>query len=185
MAAVSGVANLADHDDLRVLPHDAAQGDGVGELLRRVDLRLADHRQVELHRVLHRADADAGAVPLHDVAKRRIHRAGLARAGRAGEQQQPARPLQHAQQPLQGRILKAERAQVEAPVAGIEQPHDDLLAAGGGEDGNAQLHALQFRAADGRAVLRRAGLVGDEVGHDLEAHGDLVHAGRAADGRPR
>ena len=59
-----------------------------------------------------------------------------------------------AQQPLEGRILEAERVQVEAPVAGIEQPHDDLLAARGGEDGDAQLHVVQLRAADGGAVLR-------------------------------
>ena len=70
---------------------------------------------------------------------------------------------------------KPRRAQLEAPVAGIEQPHDDLLAARGGEDRHAQLDAVQFRAADGGAVLRRAGLVGHEVGHDLEAHRDLVH----------
>ena len=53
------VANLAHHDHLRVLPHDAPQRDGISEVLGRVDLRLADHRQVELHRVFHRADADA------------------------------------------------------------------------------------------------------------------------------
>jgi hypothetical protein len=112
------VPNLADHDDLRVLPHDAAQGDGIGEVLRRADLRLADHREVELHRVLDRADADAGAVPLHDVAERRIHRAGLAGAGGAGEEQQAAGPLHRAQQALEGRILKAEGVQARSACRG-------------------------------------------------------------------
>ena len=36
------------------------------------------------------------------------------------------------------------------------------------------MHAIQFRAADGRAVLRRAGLVGDQIGHHLETHRDFV-----------
>src|SRR5439155_24580718 len=61
------VADFAHQDDLRVLTHDAAQRDGVGEALRRIDLGLADHGEIELHRVFHGADADAGAVPLHDV----------------------------------------------------------------------------------------------------------------------
>ena len=104
-----GVANFTDQNDLRVLTHDAPERYGIAESLRRINLRLADHRQIEFDRVFDRADADAGTISLHDVAKRRIHRAGLARAGRAGEQQQPAGALEHAHQPLQRRIFEAKR----------------------------------------------------------------------------
>ena len=168
------VANFAHHDDLRVLPHDAAQGYGVGEVLRGIDLGLADHRQIKLHRVFHGADADAGAVALRDVAKRGIHRVGLAGAGGAGEQEQPAGTLEQTEQAFQRRLVEAERVQVEPAVARVEEADDDFLAARGGEDGDAQLHAVQFRPADGRAVLWHSGLVGDEVGHHLEAHGNFV-----------
>ena len=92
-AAIAVQAGLTGH--LRVLAQDAFQRHGIGEILRRMDLCLAHHRQIEFHRVFDRADAHADAVALHDVAQRRIHRAGFARPGRAGEQQQPARPLEH------------------------------------------------------------------------------------------
>ena len=56
--------------------------------------------------------------------------------------------------PFERRLLEAERAQFEPPVARVKQAHDDFLAARGGKDRDAQLHAIEFRAADGRAVLR-------------------------------
>ena len=54
-----GVADLADHDDLRVLPHERTQGDGIGVFPGRIALGLGDERQVELHRILDRGHADA------------------------------------------------------------------------------------------------------------------------------
>jgi len=55
MAAVSRVANFADHDDLRVLAHERAQRDRIGEFfVRDLIWSWADHRQVDSHRVFER-----------------------------------------------------------------------------------------------------------------------------------
>ena len=77
--------------------------------------------------------------------------------------------------PCKRRVVKAQRVQFKTPVARVKQPDDDFLAARRRKNRDAQLHAVQLRAADGRAVLRQAGLIGDQVGHHLEARGNFVH----------
>ena len=61
------ITDLADHDDLGVLAHERAQGDGIGEVLRVVDLGLGDHGEAELDRVLHRGNANGGARALDQM----------------------------------------------------------------------------------------------------------------------
>ena len=58
------VADLADHDDVRVLPQEAAQGRGEVEADVLVHLHLVDAREVELDRVLGGADVPGHLVQL-------------------------------------------------------------------------------------------------------------------------
>jgi len=51
-----GIADLADHDDVRVLPQDGAQGLGEAEVDAGIDLDLADAGEVVFDRVLDRHD---------------------------------------------------------------------------------------------------------------------------------
>ena len=104
------VADLADHDDVGVEAQERAQGRGeiellvVAELHVRVDRDLDDAVEVVLDRVLGGQDLDVGAV---DVVEGRVEGGGLARAGRAADQDQAevllaADALQQAQELVQG-----------------------------------------------------------------------------------
>lgn len=120
------VANLADHDDLRVLPHERAQGARVGELHRVVHLGLADHRQMEFHGILDGCDADRRAVLFDEVINRRVNGRGLARTGRPGEQDQPAGAREQICETRQRVVIEAEADEVERPVARVENADDDF-----------------------------------------------------------
>jgi hypothetical protein len=87
------VADLADHDHVRVLAQDRAQGLGEAHVDARVDLGLADADQVVLDRVFHRHDVGGGRV---QARQRRVQRGGLARAGRAGDQHDAVRLVDQA-----------------------------------------------------------------------------------------
>ena len=56
------VADLADHDDVRVLPQQASQRGGELESHGRADLELVDAADVAFHRVFDRADVHRLAV---------------------------------------------------------------------------------------------------------------------------
>jgi hypothetical protein len=56
ICAVSKVANLADHDHVRVLAQDGAQRFGKREVDLGVDLRLAYSREFVFNRVFHGHD---------------------------------------------------------------------------------------------------------------------------------
>ncbi len=55
------VANLADHDDIRILAQDRAQTTRERHIRLVVHLRLTDPGQVVFDRILHREDVDRGA----------------------------------------------------------------------------------------------------------------------------
>ena len=74
------VADLADHDDVGVLPQDRAQRVGEGEADLRLHLDLVDAGQLVLDRVLDGEDLHVGLV---QPVERRVERRRLAAAGRA------------------------------------------------------------------------------------------------------
>ena len=170
-----GIANLADHDHLRVLAHERAQRDWIRKFLVRVDLRLADHRQIEFHRVLDGADADGWTGALHQMIERRVDCRGLARTGRAGQQNQSAGPRQELDERLQCFLLEAEAAEIKTPVAGIKNADDDFFPSDGREDRDAEFDPAEFGVCRRVAFLGQVCLIGNEIGHDLEATGDFLH----------
>ena len=78
-----GVADLADHDDVRVLAQHGAQRAGEGDVDLRPDRDLVEVLVDHLDRVLDRDDVDLG---LRQVLEHGVERRGLAAAGRAGDQ---------------------------------------------------------------------------------------------------
>jgi hypothetical protein len=86
------VAHFADHDDVRILADDAAQRVGEVQPDLRLGLDLVDALDLVFDRVLDGDDLDVGRV---ELAQRGVQRGGLAGAGRAGDQQDPVRLLQH------------------------------------------------------------------------------------------
>ena len=74
------VANLADHDDVRVLPQERAQRGREVQADVLVHLHLVDAVQVVLDRILGGGDV---AIDRVELGERRVERRRLARAGRA------------------------------------------------------------------------------------------------------
>ena len=87
------VADLADHDDVGILPEHVAQGAGEGQADLRAHLHLVDAGHLVLDRVLDRDDAQVGRV---DLAQEGVERGRLARAGRAGDEDDAVRVVEHA-----------------------------------------------------------------------------------------
>ncbi len=142
------VADLPDHDDVRVLAQHRAQALGEGEALGLLDLRLVDVGEVELDGVFQGVDRGAVRAVLQDVAQRRVDGGGLARSRRPVEDDHPLRPMDDRleQRQLLGR--EAEGLQAVALFAAVEDAHDDALAVHGGHEGHAQVHvAIRRRPA--------------------------------------
>ena len=84
-----GVADLADHDDVRVLAQDVAQGAGEVDADLRLHRGLVELLEHHLDRILDGGDVElAGG----DRLERRVERGRLAGAGRAGHQDDAVRP---------------------------------------------------------------------------------------------
>src|SRR5712691_4268765 len=77
------VADLANHDDVGILPQDGAQQAGEAEADLRLDLDLVDPGKMVFDRVLDRYDLACDRVELQ---KARVERCRLTAAGRTGDQ---------------------------------------------------------------------------------------------------
>ena len=77
------IADLADHDHVRILTQDGAQAGRKGHADLGIDLGLADPVDRVFHRILDREDIAGGVVQQRQAG---IERGGLARAGRAGDE---------------------------------------------------------------------------------------------------
>ncbi len=60
---------------------------GVSKILRQVDLRLTDHGQVILNRILHGAHADRWPGIVNDVGQGGVNGRGFSRSRRTGQEQ--------------------------------------------------------------------------------------------------
>jgi hypothetical protein len=167
------VADLADHDHVRVGPQKGAQRLGEGPVDARVHLHLAQAGLSDLDRVLGRPDLAFRHV---DVAERRVQRGGLARTRGTHAQHHAVRPLDGVAQTLEVRLRQAEP--VERDRLGRRQdPHHHVFqAAVGRNGGHAQLDAVLRRELGevDLAVLGLAALADVEVAHDLDARDHRV-----------
>ena len=172
------VADLANHDDVGVLPQQRAQTGGELHAGRRVHGDLHDPRDRVLDRILDRRDVDHVAALGTGPDEHGVERAGLAGAGRSGDQDHPVRAQDVAQQDLVAGGGQPEIFEVEQDRLLGQDAHHDLLAPVGGDRRDAQvdLHAAQVRLES--PVLRRAPVVDPHAGPDLDAGHQRGQRGR-------
>ncbi|KAG0752040.1 hypothetical protein G6F24_013842 [Rhizopus arrhizus] len=160
------VADLADHDRIRVLAQDRAQCGAETHADARIDLDLADTGEVVLHRVFHGQDVAGAAV---ELAQRRIQRGGLATAGRAGHQHDAVRLPAQPGEGRQGVVGHAEPLQLQAAGILFQQAQHRALAMSGRHRGHADVQRPAADTDRDAAVLRQA-LCGDvQMRHELDA----------------
>ena len=85
-----GITNFTDHDDVRVLAEDGAQGVGEGEADFFFHRHLIDAGNLEFNRVFDRDDVVDRIV---EFVERGIKRGRLAGTGRAGDENQSVRRI--------------------------------------------------------------------------------------------
>ena len=163
-----GVADFADHDDVRVLAQDGAQRVGEGEADFLFDRHLVDAGDLELDRVF---DGDDVVNRVVEFVERGIERGGLAGAGRAGDENQAVRRVHGGFELLERVRVQAELVDAGGEIGFVQHAQHDLLAVHRGHDGNAQVVVLAADADAHAPVLRQAALGDVQAAHDLEARG--------------
>ena len=164
------VADLADHDDVGVVAQERAQARREGQVDLRVDLRLRDALELVLDRILDGEDVEVGRVDLGEAG---VERRRLARAGRAGDQQDAVRPVDESSRSARGdrRRSRCRRGRG-APSSRSSRRMVMRSPCGGRRGGDAHVDVLAGDLAADAAVLRQP-LLGDvEAGHDLHARDD-------------
>jgi hypothetical protein len=159
-----GVADLADHHDVRVGPQQGAQAGGEAEPGLGVHLHLLDPVELVLDRVLDRHDRAVRRVQLGQA---RVERRRLARPGRTGHENRAVRARDRGLEAALVGLVHPEPVQVHQDLARVEDAHDDRLAAHSGKRRHAQIDVVPVHREADAPVLRHA-LLGDvELGHDL------------------
>ncbi len=167
-AAGLQIPDLADHDDVRVLPQERPQRRGERQADLVAHQHLVDPHQVVLDRVFGGHDVGFDRV---DPLQRRVERGGLARAGRSGHQHHPVRVEDGLHQVRLGLRLEAELLQVQRQVALVEDPEHDLLAVDAGQRRDPEIDDPAAHLELEAAVLRHPPLGDVELGQDLDAAG--------------
>ncbi|VFT30633.1 Uncharacterised protein [Pseudomonas aeruginosa] len=166
------VADLADHDHIRVLAQEGAQRLGEVHALARIDVDLVDAFQVDLHRVFGGGNVDVGGI--EDV-QTGVQRYRLARAGGAGDQDHALRLLECGQVEFLLVLLVAQGIDAHLRAGGVEDPHHDLLAPQGRQGVDAEVDGLGLRHAHlDPSVLRLASFGDIQAGHYLETSRDTT-----------
>ena len=159
------VADLADHDDVRVLAQDRPQAGGKGQADLRVDLDLADPGKLVLDRVLDRDDV---LLPAVEPGEGGVEGGRLARAGRPGDQEDAVALLDHAVHQPQHFRRHADVFQGEDVGGLVEQAQHHPFAEGSGQGRDAHVDVLAGDAHPETAVLGEALFCDIEAGHDLQ-----------------
>ena len=169
-----GVADLADHDLVGVVPQDRAQAARERQALLLVDRDLRDALQLILDRILDRDDLVFDRL---DLRERRVERRRLAAAGRPGHEHHAVRLGDVLAEPAQLELrepqdVEAQLGELLADRFLVEDADDRVLAVDARHDRDAEVDGLARHAQLEPAVLRHA-LLGDvELGHDLDARDD-------------
>ncbi len=172
------VADLTDHDDVRVLAQERAHRRGERQPHLAVDVHLVDAGEIDFRRIL--GGGDVGVLAVEEV-ETGVERHGLAAAGGTGDQDHALRLRQVLGVQVLLERLVAERVDAQLGLRGIENTQHDLLAeerrAGAdAEVDGAVLGQLHLDAA----VLRDAPLGDVEARHHLQAgrqFGRQLHRG--------
>ena len=167
------IADLADHDDVRVLAHQRAQAFGEAHVDGRMHLRLVEGRLDHLDRVFDGADVDLVGGQLLE---RGVQRRRLARAGRPGDQDDAVRPRDQLLPALGIVGAETQRLDVLHRRLGVEDAHHQLLAKSRGQGGQAHFHL-------GADLVHRVRALGLDAPVERAAAFDHVHAAEQLDAR--
>ncbi|MNZ31527.1 hypothetical protein D3C78_488280 [compost metagenome] len=175
------VADLADHDLVRVVTQDRAQAAGEGQALLLVDRDLQHAGELVFHRVF---DGDDLVHAVVDLGDHGVQRGGLAAAGGAGDQDHAVGLGGQAAQGTQGFIGKAQGLQLHAAdsvgqVLFVEHPQHGVFTEDAGHDRHPEVDlALAYGNLEA-AILGHALFTDVQLGHDLDARNHLVGEGAA------
>ena len=167
------IANLAHHDDVRILAQKRLQRGSKGESLLVVYVDLVDAGQVNLGRVF--GGGNIHAVGIEDV-QAGIKRYGFARAGGAGHQHHAVGAVDGFQNQLFLEIFETQLVDIQRGSVGIQNPHHDFFAEQGGQGADAKvdgLNAFLEHQLDA-PVLRNAFFGNIQLGHHLDARSQLA-----------
>ena len=160
-----GVADLAEHDDVRVLTQKGAQRSAEGQADLLFELYLVHSLERVFDRVLDRKDVARLAV---QPPERRIERRALARAGRSGDQR-------HAVRARDGRLVVGELPLRETEVRELQQfgmarqqAQHDFLSVNRRKRRDTQVELAIAPVVEDAPVLRQAALRNVQIRHDLD-----------------
>src|SRR5450830_297423 len=119
------IADLANHDDVRILAQEGAQRYREAQPGAFVDVDLVDAGQVDFHRIFY--GGDIGVRLVQDV-EAGIQGNRLAGTGRPGHQDHAVGAAYRVQQQVFLRGIVAWRVDPELRLAGVEDAHDDFFA---------------------------------------------------------
>ena len=170
------IADLTDHDDVRRLTQNGAQGAGEGHSDLGLHVHLVDAGHDVFDRILDRDDLAALVV---DLRKAGVERGCFSGSGRTGDEDDAVGHFDQAAEIFLVVAHEAEVGQRDGKRRLVEKTHDDGFALRGRNGGNAQVERLALDLALDAAVLGDTFFV-DAHGlrHDLQtAHDGPVQGG--------
>ncbi len=169
------VADLTDHDDVRILAQHRLDALGEAHLDVGLHLHLIEAGLHHFDRVLDGADVHFAGGQLLEGG---IERGGLARAGRAGDEHDAVGVGGHRLPVLVVLLAEAELRETAHQHVRVEHPHHHLFAEGGGQGGDTQLHFVAVRGLGLQAAVLGFALLGHvQPRQDLQPAGDRRHDG--------
>ena len=163
------IADLADQDDVWIMPQNASQTRGERQPHLVVHLDLTDAWRVVLDWILDGDDLDRRRL---DLVEGRIQRRRLARPGRPGHQHDPVRQADELVERAGQVPRHADAGQVELHPRLVEKSQHDALAMHHRNDAGPHVDLPTGDPHVDAAVLRQP-LLGDvEAGHDLQPRDD-------------
>ncbi|MCY1410799.1 hypothetical protein D9M71_261750 [compost metagenome] len=171
-----GVADLADHDLVRVVAQDGAQAAGKGQAFLLVDRDLQHAGELVLHRVF---DGDDLVHAVVDLGDHGVEGGGLAAAGGAGHQDHPVGFGRQAPQLHQGGVFEAQGLQAHAvgavgQVLLVQHPQHRVFTEDAGHDRHPEVDLAAADADLEAPVLGHALFADVQFGHDLDPGNHLV-----------
>ena len=159
------IPNFTDEHDVWVMPKDASQRGSKGQTDLGVNLDLIDPIELVLDWVLGRDDL---VLRRSNLQKRTVKRGRFARAGRAGDENDPVGDTDQLAELTIGLFPHTEASQVELHGPLVQDPHDKALAVDHRDDRDANVDFPTVDPELDSPVLGQS-LLGDvQLGHDLQ-----------------
>ena len=163
------VAHFPDHDDVRVLAQDRAQGIGKRQIDLRVHLDLVDAFELVFHRVFDGDNFLRGRIKL---GQRGIERSGLARARGPRDEQDAVRLGQQCVEAHQQIGFKPHLFQIQAHAGTVKNPHHHAFTVHRRYGRNTQVQLAALHTHLDAPVLRKSALCNVQVRQQLHPRVD-------------